>query len=245
MTDSPDTQELLPIEQYFKYAEQTASYFYRTSGYKHKYEYCDLLQEARMALVAAYSRFSSDKKASFKTYAFRRMRGAMLDFIRTITNSANSYTIERNKRISEYIEEQNKLGNTTPSVDEISKALKITRQSVREVLSNEKFQLFEFSAIKANSIGDDQSFSIEDIIPDSVDHIQAQEYKLDIETLLAGLSSEERTIITSFYYQEIPDAELAKTLCLSVPNLRYKRLRAINKLRILAGIHEQTSDKTE
>ena len=42
----------------------------------------DLLQEARCAVVRAYSRFKPDKGASFRTFACYRIRGAITSYLR-------------------------------------------------------------------------------------------------------------------------------------------------------------------
>lgn len=67
-------------------------------------------------------------------------------------------------------------------------------------------------------------------IKDALDYLQEKERKKVIDAALFKLNDDERTILTLYYFEEIPVKEISKVVNLSVDNIKTKLFRSRKKL---------------
>lgn len=92
-------------------------------------EYDDLFSSGMIGLIDAAKKFDPSRNVRFKTYAEYRIRGAMLDWLRTMDTSSRSTSDHRKKYETAANEIMGKLGRP-PEPHEVAKALGITVDEV-------------------------------------------------------------------------------------------------------------------
>jgi RNA polymerase sigma factor FliA len=88
--DAPDSPEvLLRVQAGLAIVDQVARKFARALG--GSLEFDDLVGHGRLGLLQAARRFDSDRGIPFEAYASRRIRGAVLDAVRSMALSRRTY----------------------------------------------------------------------------------------------------------------------------------------------------------
>ena len=168
----------------------------------------ELYQSGMVALVEAYSKFNPDKNASFATYAFYRIRGAMYDYLR------NEDTVPRAVRANLKIIRKNIDNNTnneTPLTD-------------REIQSAHKNNVVVIQA-------DYDTTSIANI-----PHLSSEYHNIEYsETVLKLLKSvkltpSERLVIDHYYFKEHNYAFIGKELNITESRVSQLHKSAITRL---------------
>mgnify|MGYP001568499458 CR=1 FL=1 len=122
------------------WVERMASYFRR--HLPEPIELDDLVSAANFGLMDAINGYDPDKGSDFDIYAFNRIRGAIIDYLRTqMWQSRSAY-----RRITSYKELIDKLGHR-PSQEELVKHLEISPEEAGriETAVNQQSQLVQES----------------------------------------------------------------------------------------------------
>ncbi|NLM03654.1 MAG: FliA/WhiG family RNA polymerase sigma factor [Clostridiales bacterium] len=217
----------LLIEKYIELVKIIAGRLYNSYGTNVEYE--DLVSYGIFGLLDAIEKFDIDKKVKFKTYASIRIRGAIIDQLRSLDWVPRSVR-QKSKQLEETSRKlENELGRN-PTDIEIAKELNI---SLKE-LSNMLQQVNSFNII-----------SLEETIYEynTIDHLEYEEEnspenilsnKEIYETLeynIENLPERERQVISLYYYDELTYKEIGQILNVSESRVSQLHSKAINKLK--------------
>lgn len=186
----------------------------------HNYE--DLVQEAYIGLLQAIRAFSLEKsrkkKASFKTFATYRIRGAVYDAIRR--NDTISRQWRKFERLAkEYTERIESTEKRTPDEEELADYLKIPISKYQEMIKLTQMQLLP---------SEDLTY-----IEDSSNEYDLIDNKVLVEEMLGFLSQREKMIIIRIYFYEESLTEIGKDVKISQSRVTQIKHRAEHKLNAI------------
>lgn len=192
----------------------------------------DLTSAGIFGLMDAVDGFDLSRGVKFETYCTTRIRGAILDELRSldwvpriVRNKANR--IETAKSVLE-----NRLGRP-PSENEIQKELGVTREEFLSLLTDEKprsMTSLNDGAKDDNSRGEGGRINM---MPDKDALDPELEFKRKEVTdfVLKGVSRKERLILLLYYYEDLTMREIGSALNLSESRVCQLHSRIISRLK--------------
>jgi RNA polymerase sigma factor FliA len=192
----------------------------------------DLVQDGVFGLVEAAARFDPSRGVRFKTFAERRIRGAMLDggrrnmWPRSIRSSRRDIERARTVLLQNLRHE--------PSASELAAHLQTTEKRVKSLQDRiHKFESLSPSLGTKDAI-DRSSVPAELVPPESElpDEVyQRRQIAGMIRIGLAQLPPRERRIVILCYYHDLTTKEIAKQLSVSEGRISQLRSRALGRLK--------------
>jgi RNA polymerase sigma factor for flagellar operon FliA len=197
----------------------------------------DLMSAGIFGLVDAIDAFDLERGVKFETYCAPRIRGAILDELRSM-DWVPRLVRYRAHRLNETIRALEAELGRIPSEEEIARRLRLPPDQFEKLLR-------DASAISQVSLsqrfGDsdsDRDASEIDIVPDeeSCDPV-AEAQKTDIKDLITHqLTRAERLIIVLYYYEQMTMKEIGATLDLSESRVSQMHSAIIARLRGQLGV---------
>jgi RNA polymerase sigma factor for flagellar operon FliA len=187
-------------------------------------------------LIDAIEKFAISRGVRFETYALLRIRGAIIDRIRSLDWIPRGAQ-KRFKMIQQATSQlQGELGRA-PSTDEIAKRLDLPKEKVEasmmEMESNTVVSLYE-----SRDSSSDNSLELIDTIQDkSVDdplvQLENRDVKNELSRALSNLPERERMILALYYHENMTLKEIGNALKISESRVCQLHAQAIMKLRKL------------
>ena len=190
----------------------------------------DLFSAGVFGLMHAAASFDPLRGASFKTYAYTAIRGAILDELRRHDPIPRS----RRDRLRRMEEVANTLANKldrAPRPEELAEALGITLEELDEdytVLRTANVLSLEEPAGEEEELG--QSVCISTVI-DPLDAASQQEQKVLLGTCIGKLPEMERRVVVLYYHEGLLLKEIGDLLDVSESRVSQVLTRAITRLR--------------
>jgi len=187
-------------------------------------------------LIDAIERFIPSKGVRFETYAIMRIRGSIIDRIRSQDWVPRGARRKYKKIQNAILKLQVTLGRI-PNSQEIADELGITKEkveaSINEIESNTLISLHDHKDFSSEG-----SLEIIDTIVDakSVDPLQeleANDVKKSLSMALAKLPERERMILALYYHENMTLKEIGETISISESRVCQLHAQAIMKLRKL------------
>ncbi|HWK41741.1 MAG TPA: sigma-70 family RNA polymerase sigma factor [Croceibacterium sp.] len=185
----------------------------------------DLVQAGLVALTECAQRHERPNEDGFAAYARLRVRGAMVDLLRSNSHEARGARSRRRRMEDEESRLATFLGRA-PSLKELAEAMG---------LSPDELHRMRGDSIQIASI--EECYSETDIAfaADEVDAEQALLQVEDRELLIraiAGLPERHQLVIQLYFVEELNLAEIAEVLSVSVPRVHQLKAAALDKLRL-------------
>lgn len=195
----------------------------------------DLTSAAIIGLFDAMEKFDASKGTKFETYAIWRIRGAILDELRSLDWASRS--IRRKARTVEEAARGlgQKLGRAATE-EEVADALNLSTAELSRLM-DEVHGTALLSLSKAVSTEDDQDFiQLEDIVddPSQTDALEVIESEQAREVLLEtidGLPEQQRLVVALYYYEEMTLKEIGEALHISESRVSQIHTRAVKTLK--------------
>ena len=171
----------------------------------------DMVSAGTVGLVRAARDFDPSHQAEFKTYAYIRIKGAILDELRGWSFMPDNLRkrIRMAQQLSRKITEQT---GTAPADTELAEKLGITVEELYETLENARAQHF----ISLDGFGEDSPV-LSNLLTSS--HTIAPEEKIEREELIEKLteairqlSERRRQVILLYYHQQLTMKQIAEIL---------------------------------
>ncbi|GLI38468.1 FliA/WhiG family RNA polymerase sigma factor [Geobacter hydrogenophilus] len=194
----------------------------------------DLMSAAVIGLITAAERFDPSRGVQFKTFAEQRIRGTIIDELRSQDWLTRSLRDKFKKLEREFVMLEHRLGRN-PTSEEVAKSLEISVDDYHQML--EEIHLLSFVSLDESWEDEDGSpFGLLDILEDKgVENPQSQlmaRQMLDTLTeAIEGLPEKERLVITFYYYEELNLKEIGAVLDLSESRISQLHSQAIVRLR--------------
>ncbi len=195
----------------------------------------DLTSAAIIGLFDALEKYDAGKGTKFETYAIWRIRGAILDELRSLDWASRS--IRRKARTVEEAARDlgQKLGRAATE-EEVADALNLSPVELSRLM-DEVHGTALLSLSKAVTGDEDQDFiQLEDIVddPSQTDALEVLENEESKEVLMEtidGLPEQQRLVVALYYYEEMTLKEIGEALHISESRVSQIHTRAVKTLK--------------
>lgn len=194
----------------------------------------DLRSAAMVGLIDAASRFDPKRGVLFKTFAERRVRGAIFDEVRRMDWFSRSMR-EKQSRMAKAIGQLEKSLHRQPEEHEIAAELEISLEDYRDML----MQVSHLGCVSLHETIDDSEGgstfldNLEDTEQDSVqERLEALELTKELAGYIGALSEKEQLVLSLYYYEELSQKEIAEVLDLSEGRISQLHSQALLKMKV-------------
>ncbi|MCF7802861.1 MAG: FliA/WhiG family RNA polymerase sigma factor [Candidatus Marinimicrobia bacterium] len=179
----------------------------------------DLFHSGVVGLIEAVDRFDPSQQVKFKTFAYTRIRGAMIDELRRVEWGPRSLR-DAHKRLEATIEELQSELNTYPTDEQIAEALDVTIDEYYEMLHSVSKRYMLSLDYMYDDGEDDESFTIKKSIEQTehdepLDALVKAEEKERLVKIIDHLPDQEKMVIALYYYEELTLREIGEVIGVS------------------------------
>jgi RNA polymerase sigma factor FliA len=201
----------------------------------------DLVGSGIFGLVDAIEKFDPGRGWKFETYAMQRIRGAILDELRS-QDWVPRVVRSRARDIERAIERLGGKLNRTPSDLELAAELEITVDELRELYT--QLRLTSVVALEELIGTGRESGSVVDALPDDdapdpVSILVDRDNRRQLADAIAQLTERDRIVVSLYYFESLTLAEIGKVLGVTESRVSQLHTRAV--LRLRAKLTEQAS----
>jgi len=205
----------------------------------------DLVSAGVVGLIDAFSKFDHTKNVQFKSYAQFRIRGAILDSLRTLDWSPRELR-RKGRAVEEAIRAVTQKLGRVPSEQEIAREMGVELGEYQQLLGELKgLEIGSLHAERNEDSGDEELT----YIPGSPDEdplfrcLQG-EMKQRLADAIEELPEKERMVLTLYYYEELTMKEIGATLGVVESRVSQIHSSAVVRLRTtLAGLRTNQTTK--
>ena len=207
----------------------------------------DLFESGILGLIEAAERFDDSKNVKFKTYAFHRIRGAVLDYLR-LQDWVPRSVREKDNLIKDAYNTLEQELNRTPHTEEIAEAMGISCSDLDKMLVD--INMCSMLYLEDISFGGDEDSKVKtsEIIKDKktsgpLCNLESQEEQEVLEQAITELPKKEKLVITLYYYEDMLLREIAEVMNLSESRVSQLHHRALMSIR--AKAHKSKTEQEE
>jgi len=217
-----------------------------SSGLPAHVEESDLISYGLGGLISAIERFDLSREIKFETYAITRIRGAIIDELRTLdwvprSVRARAREIERaNMKLEARFQR-------APTDEEMATELEISADEFQEALvqiSNSTIVALDELWTVSDATGD--QISLLDTLPDRSapdpqQLVDQSELRDRIASAIAALPEREKLVVALYYYENLTLREIGEVLGVTESRVSQLHTKAVLRLKArLAGATART-----
>ncbi len=193
----------------------------------------DLISAGVLGLIDAVDHFDRSLNIKLKTYAEHKIRGAILDSLRSLDWAPRNKR-RKSKLIEAAIQEQEKRLHRAPDEDEVATHLNITLKEYRRWLV--EIRGINLAPMEQGPTGDGEGSDVLRFVSDDEDEwplalLERSELKRLVAATIEHLPEVERTIVTLYYRKEFTLRQIAQIVSLHETRVSQLKSQAILRLR--------------
>lgn len=196
----------------------------------------DLMGYGTIGLIEAIDRFDNAKDCSFETFATNRIRGAILDFLRS-RDFLSRNSRERVKRFNQRLAELESRLGYTPTDEEIKKHLTIENEDLRVLQQESSAVIFSLDAQENGNSSEESSVALVDKMPSKTeateDYAESNLVRDKLAAAIDSLKERERLIISLYHYEKLTFKEIGTILDISESRASQLHQKSLQKLRTI------------
>jgi RNA polymerase sigma factor FliA len=196
----------------------------------------DLYSAGVLGLLDAFGKFDPSKQVLFRTYAQFRIRGAILDSLRTLDWSSRELR-RKARAIEEAIQMLTGELSRSPTDIEIAQKLKITLAAYQQLLGELKgLEIGSLHAVRTDEDSGEEELVFVPSRPedDPLFRYLDGEMRERLTTAINALPERERLVMTLYYYEEATMKEIG--LIIGVVESRVSQIHASALLHLRARL---------
>jgi RNA polymerase sigma factor FliA len=197
----------------------------------------DLVSYGLLGLIGAIERYEPDRDVKFETYAIARIKGSIIDELRSLDWVPRSVRSRAREIERAMVELENRL-RRAPTDEEIATEVGISRQefddNLTQISRSSVAALDELWTISSSG-GDTVSLidTIEDPNADDPSHAMARtEVREQLADAIARLPERERLVISLYYYEELTLREIGEVLGVTESRVSQLHTKAVLRLKV-------------
>ncbi|GBG94917.1 RNA polymerase sigma factor SigD [Ligilactobacillus salitolerans] len=226
--------ELDMEKQVLKYLPLVEKVVARITVKSSDYEYEDLFNTGVIGLMDALKKYDPRKKVPFESYAYVRIRGTVIDEIRS-HGRLSRYKFDNLNHYYAAKQELEQQLKREATDDEICQKLGINQKKLNDIYDS----LHYMASISLEDVlfSSEQSMSTQDILRDKKTGGDAESALLKQETVteltaaISKLTEREQLVLSLYYEQELTLKEIGLVLDVSIARVSQIHGRVIAKLR--------------
>lgn len=195
----------------------------------------DIIGYGVFGLLDALERFEAARGWKFETYASIRIRGAMIDGLRTMDWVPHSAR-QKVKRVQEgFAELEYKLGRAV-TAEEVAELLKVEVREIEAVMAQAQIlTLTSFDETAVDIDGDNSGTPLNLLVDPSAQEayqdVEKDEQKQILAIAVEKLPEKEKLVVALYYQEELTLKEIAAVMKLSESRISQLHSQAILRLR--------------
>lgn len=204
----------------------------------------DLVHAGIIGLMEALQRFDPKKQVHLKSYAKFRIRGAILDSLRTTDWSPRSLRKQARTVESAYLALSSELGRA-PSETEIANRLGMELLAFQQLLGDlHGLNMGSLQALANEDVPDEEACIYQPNGPDEDPFFQClqSELRSQLSEAMNTLDDKERQVLGLYYFDELTMKEVGATL--GITESRVSQIHSLALLRLRTRIQELLRSRT-
>jgi len=194
----------------------------------------DLISYGIIGLIDAIERFEPDRNLRFETYAIPRIKGAIIDELRSIDWVPRSVRTKA-RAVEQAVSQLESTLRRTPTEEEVAAELELSVGDFHKALR--KISTVGVMALDEVLRGGDRTerSTLGETLPDRtggpMDVFEAKESKEALLTAVAAMPERERTVLTMYYYDGLTLTEIGDILGVTESRVCQIHTKALRQLR--------------
>ena len=200
----------------------------------------DLVSYGLLGLIDAIERFNPERNVKFETYAISRIRGAIIDELRSLDWVPRSVRA-RARAIERAIAQLEARLMRAPTDEEIAAKLGLSQEELDEsLLEISRSSIGALDELWSSPTGSGDAVALVDALEDPHavapgGEIETTELKETIGEGIAALPEREKLVITLYYYEELTLREIGEVLGVTESRVSQLHTKAILRLKARLG----------
>lgn len=196
----------------------------------------DLHNTGVIGLMDAIEKYDPDKNCKFKTYAEFRIKGAILDQLRSLDWVPRSVRQKGRRLERAYGEVEQRLGRSATE-DEVADSLGLQLDKLQELVNQVRgISLVNLEEIRGGGQEGDRNGNYADIVEDvnaenPYSTLKLQEMKQIVADTIATLPEKERLVISLYYYEDLNMKEIGNILGITESRVCQIHTKSVLRLR--------------
>lgn len=196
----------------------------------------DLHNTGVIGLMDAIEKYDPEKNCKFKTYAEFRIKGAILDQLRSLDWVPRSVRQKGRRLERAYGEVEQRLGRSA-SEEEVADSLGLQIEKFHELLNQVRgVSLVNLEELRGAGADGERTGSYADIVEDihsenPYSALKQQESRRVIAETIGSLPDKERLVLTLYYYEDLNMKEIGTILGITESRVCQIHTKAVGRLR--------------
>jgi RNA polymerase sigma factor for flagellar operon FliA len=205
------------------------------AGLPHSVEQADLVSYGMFGLIDAIDKFEPERGWKFETYAISRIKGAIIDELRSIDWVPRSVRNKAREVERAYSKLEGEL-HRTPEESEVAQEIGVTQEELQNTLSQISYVgLVALDEVVGGNAGDGGGATVGDMVAgtvgDPVAAFEVEEMKHILADAINRMPDRERLVLTLYYYEGLTLAEIGEVLGVTESRVCQIHTKAILQLR--------------
>ncbi|MFZ1361503.1 MAG: RNA polymerase sigma factor WhiG [Candidatus Nanopelagicales bacterium] len=199
-------------------------------------DHSDLVSYGIFGLIDAIDKFDLTRSIKFETYAITRIRGAIIDELRSFDWIPRSIRSKARKVEQAYATLEAKLLRT-PTDEEVAQELDISQEALQKLLGQISFvNVMALDELLIRGTDSSDSARLGDTLADErVDDpetmVEDEQMRYILADLIAQLPEREKIVVSLYYYESLTLAEIGKVLGVTESRASQLHTKAMLQLR--------------
>jgi len=194
----------------------------------------DILSYGTIGLIQAVDRFDPAQGVKFETYAIRRIRGSIIDAIRSL-HPLSRDTNRRGREIEHAYDQLIQSIGRMPEDREVAEHLGLTLDEFRRQLQESSTTIVSLDTPLGDTGDEDRTSLVDQIVDEDEvgvsDQVERRDLKKRLVKAIQNLPERDRTLISLYYYEELTLKEISEVLGVSTSRVSQLHAAAVFKLR--------------
>lgn len=198
----------------------------------------DAASQGTLGLMQAIERFEPQRGIKFESYATYRIRGSVIDALRSLDGESRGVRQRRRGIAEARAGLQQELGRE-PTKAEVARRAKVNAEEYGQILQEMSRTVHSLDEVISSS-EDGQPLRIADVLedpstPDPVQVVEEQEDREELRGALEHLTGRERLVISLYYFSDRTLREIGESLHVSESRVSQIHTKALRRLREILG----------
>jgi RNA polymerase sigma factor for flagellar operon FliA len=199
-------------------------------------EQADLVSYGMFGLIDALEKFDLARAIKFETYAIPRIRGAIIDELRSLDWVPRSVRFKAREVEKAMAELETRL-KRAPSDKEVAEHLGMTLAELHDVVTQISFvSVMALDELVSTGADRGETMSLLDTlpdlgVPDPIAGLEGNETRAMLSAAISSLTEREKIVITLYYFEGLTLAEIGEVLGVTESRVCQIHTKAVGQLR--------------
>ncbi len=196
----------------------------------------DIISYGTIGLIQAVDQYDPSVGVKFETYAIRRIKGAILDAIRSLQQLSRDAS-KRARDVDHAYDELVQTLGRAPSNKEVAGHLGISAEELNQAMLDASLSVISLNnPLGGDSGGEGDRPSLLEQITDEdapavADQVERQHLYTALVQAIQNLSERDKLVVNLYYYEELTLKEISEVLGVSTSRVSQLHAAAVFKLR--------------